>query len=316
MYFSKWFVRNLLLITAAFFLITTISEATEKEPASPIGVLNSEMNGIKLSDYWGFEDKWKLITVRFRTDTDEMRFEYANPLAWETLSNNRHDFPDGSVIGKIAVKTVEDPDFISSQVPAGARRYQVMVRDQKKYSATGGWGYALFTAPQKLRTTSSLEDSQTTDACYACHQVVEKKNYIFGVPLNLKFLVGAATANAITKNSYPKGLDFVDQGSSKLPQDIQSFLPLETKRVRLLKGAVADRSFEGTLDEMKPLLTEEAKRSGFPSLVMSEDGKRFTLVVPTSSQSYPNGTACPKNQKIFSFISSVLIANANRYYCN
>src|SRR6185436_10943563 len=56
-----------------------------------------EMNGYKLSDFPDFEKKWKLVTVRFRKDTGEMRFTYANDLAFENLQKGVIDYPDGAI---------------------------------------------------------------------------------------------------------------------------------------------------------------------------------------------------------------------------
>ena len=51
----------------------------------------TQMNEIKFQSYKGFEKKWKLVTVRFREDTKEMRFTYANDIAWKTLKQKRID---------------------------------------------------------------------------------------------------------------------------------------------------------------------------------------------------------------------------------
>src|SRR4051812_4515226 len=59
-------------------ILSPCAFASEKEPAT-------EMNGHSLREFVGFEKNWKLVTVRFRKDTGELRFTYANDLAWKNL---------------------------------------------------------------------------------------------------------------------------------------------------------------------------------------------------------------------------------------
>src|ERR1035437_2450819 len=129
----------------------------------------TSMNGISYSDYANFEEKWKFITVRYRMDTSEQRFIWANASALQTLEAGSADYPDGAVFAKIGFMTEEDPAFKSSRVPSGALRYQFMVRDKKKYATTGGWGYALFDGN---KTTLAGNPANQAQACFGCHQLV------------------------------------------------------------------------------------------------------------------------------------------------
>lgn len=72
-----------------------------------------------------------------------MRYTYANESAWKTLSHDSVDYQDDAVFAKIGFATMEDPDFPSSAVPCGARRYQFMIRNKTQFKETNGWGYAL-----------------------------------------------------------------------------------------------------------------------------------------------------------------------------
>ena len=80
------------------------------------------MNGYSLKQYEGFEKNWRLVTVRYRKDTGEMRLTYANELAWKTLSEGRINYPKGAVFAKIGVKTESDPAFAASLSPEGTRK--------------------------------------------------------------------------------------------------------------------------------------------------------------------------------------------------
>ena len=155
------------LISLLVFFGAFTSSASSEDPN--IYANKSEMSGYKLDQFKNFENTWKLVTVRFRKDTGELRFTYANSLAWKTLSSNNRNYPDGSVFAKIGIATQEDPAFTSSAVPSGARRYQFMVRNAKKHQDTEGWGYALF---DKNGKTFPGEPKVASQACAACHHLV------------------------------------------------------------------------------------------------------------------------------------------------
>ena len=130
--------------------------AAESPVAKPVNAMSvadvpdqDRMNGFALQDYADFQKKWPLVTVRFRKDTGELRFTYANDIAYKALKKGATEYPDGAVFAKIGIMTEEDPAFTSSAVPSGARRFQLMVHDAKKFPETHGWGFALFDARAK-----------------------------------------------------------------------------------------------------------------------------------------------------------------------
>ena len=120
--------------------LTVLLTATRLLAEPFVVAKNLTMSGYTFNDYRDFQKNWKLVTVRYRKDTDEMRFTYANDLAYSTLMSGKTDYPDGAVFAKIGFKTEPDPAFSSSAVPSGIRRYQFMVRDSKKHTSTNGWG--------------------------------------------------------------------------------------------------------------------------------------------------------------------------------
>ena len=48
-----------------------------------------------------------------------------------------------------------------------------MVKDAKKYAATGGWGYASFDKDGKPSPASAMQ------TCFPCHQAVSERDFIF-----------------------------------------------------------------------------------------------------------------------------------------
>lgn len=241
-----------------------------------------EMNGIRLKDYQGFEKKWKEVTVRFRTDTGEQRFTYANPKAYEALMKGVRDYPDGAVFAKIGIMTQEDPEFPSSKVPTDAQRIQFMVRDKKKYADTGGWGYALFN-PMGFRMDSSMPPEDQARACSACHQIVkESRGEVFSQPMNIwghpppPPMHEAALGPELIFTS--EQASFQDRAAGKLPKELRELLPPKSASVRFLEGTLREHVFAGTLNEVRPLLMKEARRAGKPALLLSKDGTQYTLI--------------------------------------
>lgn len=165
-------------IGLAFFACITLSA----EPAPQDFAGHGEMSGMHLSDFPEFNKTWHEVTVRFRKDTGELRFVYANDAAWRTLSQNRTDYADGAIFAKIAVATNDDPSFPTSAVPGGVRRYQLMVRNKKMYAETDGWGYALF---DNDGLTFPENPKNMVLACAACHRIVRERGEVFSQPMQI-----------------------------------------------------------------------------------------------------------------------------------
>lgn len=261
---------------AAFILtgfLTAPAVASASATASFAG--RSEMGGLSLSSYPDFERRWKLVTVRFRRDTGEMRLTYADPKAYKVLMSGKTDYPDGAVFAKIGMMTHDDPAFVSSAVPSGARRYQLMVREKKKFKDTDGWGYALFDG-----TGKTFEDDpkiQVT-ACHACHKIVPERGFVFSQPMLLG-LGKSANALASLKKDFEK-LKFAEGTRTNLPPIARDLVPANFRTISRLEGELTKFLFVGTLEEVRPMLAREAKRAGRPAALVSEKNDLFSLVIP------------------------------------
>lgn len=235
----------------------------------------TEMNGISYKDYEGFEDKWKFVTVRYRMDSGEQRFTWGNDLAMKTLQSGKTDYPDGAVFAKIGFATDEDPAFTSSRVPSGSKRYQFMVRDRKKYADTGGWGYALFDGN---KVTVEEDPKQRAQSCYACHRIVENRGQVFSqlvhiAPFVPKSLPDPAKHKEVDLNK----VKFETVAVSRLPDLVKRSLPAGDK-IRWITGDLRQHVFRGTIDEIRPTLIEETKKSNLPAALVSSDSDQFAVV--------------------------------------
>jgi hypothetical protein len=283
-------------------LVATVPQASAYFNYSRKGGANAEMNGISFEKYKNFSKDWRLVTVRFRQDTKEMRLTYANDIAWKAMQSLKPDYPDGAAFGKVGVQTDKDPAFPSSEVPVSNQRFQLMIRDKKKFAETQGWGYALFDQNGHLFD----EDLKTkTMACAACHSVVPERQFVFSRPMAIDF---RSQLFPIAPTSGAGGIEFKEKNVKEFGQlfaksisDLNSGQKTIPLKVLSLEGAIRKNSFSGTLDEIVPLLIETVKKEGkAAALIMNE--KSFTIVSPlTAAKDCEKKTA---NQVIIYFNGS------------
>lgn len=250
------------------------------DPAQSVDSVKTKMNGYALSDYPDFEKKWKLVTVRFRRDTGELRFTYANDLAYQTLSSGKIEYPDGAVFAKIGFATQDDPLFTSSAVPSGARRFQLMVRDKIKNKDTDGWGYALYDSRGQTFPENPVIQTQ---ACFACHKVANSRGQVFSQLISLT-PGEVPSPPPLWSSGQSTILKFEDVPRERLPESIQNKIPKKFKTVRSLQGPLQTYLFQGTLDEVGPMLAAESVRSKAPAVLISTDGKMFSMVLSEIDQ--------------------------------
>lgn len=262
------------------FAAFTLSATAEGDPAASEVTSVKEMNGYALEDYadfWKNPNKWHFVTVRYRKDSGEMRLTYANDIAWKALLAGGKDYPDGAVFGKVGLLTHEDPAFTSSAVPSGARRYQLMIKDKKKWPDTDGWGYALF----DWQGLAVREDQDiAAQACHACHALVPERDYVFSEPFRLEIGAKAPVPQA---EALPR-ISFETISFSELPEKAREKMPEGLKQARLVQGDIAQKIFRGTIDEIRPTLAKETLQSGLPAALVSHDGTLFSVMFADTPQ--------------------------------
>lgn len=258
----------------------------------------SEMHGHSFSEFKDFHRKWKQVTVRYRLDSHEMRFIYANDIAWRALTSGKRDYPDGAVFGKIGYISEEDKAFPSSIVPSGAKRFQFMVRDRKRFAETDGWGYLLFNGKGLTFPGNPVEAAK---ACAACHRIVPDRGYVFAEPVNDEpFVLKSAKQDAKPASAESMRVRFEDLGTESLPSELRRLLPDGTTGVRSVTGEMRKNLFEGTLNEIRPSLTKEALSSGKPAVLLSESGSLYSFAAKEKS-----ARNCPPNEVSISYGTTV-----------
>lgn len=130
-------------------------------------------NGIALfPDYMS----WKVVAPSYRDDKGHIRIITGNEIAFSALHGNRKPLPDGSVLAKVAWKTEKHPSFPVAAVPGAFVQVEFMVKDERKYRKTGGWGFARFVGSE-LKPYG--KDAGFVSECYGCHLPVADNDYLF-----------------------------------------------------------------------------------------------------------------------------------------
>jgi hypothetical protein len=132
--------------------------------------------GIKIPR--GYRD-WKLISVAHEEgNLNDIRAIVGNDLAIKAYRDKKLPFPDGTIIARLAWTYVPSEEnnkiFGRSQsfVAGAATNIQFMVKDSRKYSVTGGWGFAQFKGGKPA-------DEALLKTCFPCHEPIKARDFVF-----------------------------------------------------------------------------------------------------------------------------------------
>ena len=140
----------------------------------------------------GYRD-WRLISVKRLTgkqltgaggNLKQLRAELGNDLGIKAYRDGTLPFPDGSIIAALHWnEELSDADNqalaagfpgagLQSSFAGSAVNAQFMVKDSKKYAASGGWGFADF--------TNGKPGNEALHAkCFPCHAPAKDRDYVF-----------------------------------------------------------------------------------------------------------------------------------------
>ena len=142
--------------------------------------------GLSFSEFRGYED-WPVVS----TSQNEklVAVILANPAMIDAyragIPGNGKPFPDGAKMAKIHWTPAKQEYFPDTTVPGTQHDVDFMVKDSKRFGDSGGWGWAVFEYDAASNTfapgTLANQPPQGNDAkCgFACHTVVEKRDYVF-----------------------------------------------------------------------------------------------------------------------------------------
>ena len=156
----------------ALTLTATTSRPAMAQEADPIFVKEVPQ---------GYRD-WKVVSVAHEAgDLNDIRAVLGNEIAIKAYRDGKLPFPEGAIVGRIAWSHVpseennksfgREQSFVAG--PPTDFYLQFMVKDSKKYAATGGWGYAQFDKDGKPGPESDLQK------CFPCHQAIKSRDFVF-----------------------------------------------------------------------------------------------------------------------------------------
>jgi len=130
---------------------------------------------------------WQLIGVSRLTKSDassQLRAQLGNDIAVKAYREEKIPFPNGAIIAALHWNEVPSEENnkvlvkgfpgagIQSFVPESGVNMQFMVKDSKKYAATGGWGFGDF-------TNGKPGSEALMKTCFACHLPAKDHDFVF-----------------------------------------------------------------------------------------------------------------------------------------
>jgi len=126
----------------------------------------------------GYRD-WRLISVAHEEgNLHSFSAVLGNDLAIQAYREGKVPFPDGAIIASLHYRHVpsEENNKVFGQaqsfVPGTPTNIQFMVKDTKKYAATGGWGFAHF-------QDGKPGDEAFMKTCFPCHNEIKARDLVF-----------------------------------------------------------------------------------------------------------------------------------------
>jgi hypothetical protein len=163
--------------------VSAAPEPKTKTPAATVAKTDAEENSpIYVTEIPRDYRDWKLISVAHEAgDLNDIRGILGNDIAIKAYREGKLPFPEGAIVGRIAWSHVPSEENnktfgrVQSFVAGAPTDFylQFMVKDSKKYAATGGWGYSSFGKDRKPTDAASMQ------SCYPCHQAIKDRDFIF-----------------------------------------------------------------------------------------------------------------------------------------
>ena len=167
----KWVAFLLIAVAtvAGVVVASALASRHADEEAAPIF-------GIKIPP--GYRD-WRLISVAHEEgNLNDLRALLGNDVAIKAYREGKLPFPDGTIIARLAWSYVPSEENnkvfgrAQSFVAGDATNVQFMVKDSRKYAATGGWGFAQF-------KDGKPADAALLKTCFPCHEPVKARDFVF-----------------------------------------------------------------------------------------------------------------------------------------
>jgi hypothetical protein len=162
---------------------STAQSAKERQPQAESNA--SPIYGITIPAEYR---DWRLISVNHLVgaggNLKQVRAQLGNDIAIKAFREGKLPFPDGTIIAALHWNEVSSDENnkvlaigfpgvgLQSSIAGSAENVQFMVKDSKKYAATGGWGFADF-------KSGKPGNEALHNTCFPCHQPAKDRDYVF-----------------------------------------------------------------------------------------------------------------------------------------
>ena len=174
----RWLAATLLALGALTGAVAFMAPASGQADGEPAPIY-----GVKIPA--GYRE-WQLISVNHLAggDVKQVRAQLGNAIAIKAFREGKLPFPDGAIIAALHWTELSSDENnkvlaagfpgagLQSFVAASRANVQFMVKDSKKYAATGGWGFADF-------TNGKPGNEALHKTCFACHEPAKDRDFVF-----------------------------------------------------------------------------------------------------------------------------------------
>ena len=166
--FTFWFVA-IATIAGSVALIAPAPGRADGQPAAPYVTVIPH----------GYRD-WRWISSAHEAgNLNSLGALLGIDVAIKAYREGKLPFPDGTILAALHYRYVPSDENnkifgqVQSFVPGAPINIQFMVKDSKKYAATGGWGFGHFGADGKHG------DAAFVKSCYPCHEKAKDTDLVF-----------------------------------------------------------------------------------------------------------------------------------------
>ena len=170
-------------ITVCTLYVTKSTAQSAKEGQPQAKSNASPIYGVTIPA--GYRD-WRVISVAqlVGNNLKQLRAQLGNDIAIKAFREGKLPFPDGAIIAALHWNEAASDENnkvlasgfpgmgLQSSVAESAVNVQFMVKDSKKYAATGGWGFADF-------RNGKPGDEALHKNCFGCHEPVKDRDFVF-----------------------------------------------------------------------------------------------------------------------------------------
>ena len=168
----KWIALSLVIVAsvAVIAALTPSTSGQTGQNAAPVWVTKMPA---------GYRD-WKWISSAHEEgNLNSIGAVLGNDVAIKAYREKTFPFPDGTIIAALHYRYTSSEENnqvfgrAQSFVPGPPTNVQFMVKDSKKYAATGGWGFGHF------NKDGTLGDDALMKTCFACHRQEKGQDLVF-----------------------------------------------------------------------------------------------------------------------------------------